>query len=90
MFLCQHFPLKDLWEAHQISNEVLFLVKYVPNFECNLKVIGTMKNVSACCCEIYQQKKGLETIDLEFKEPERSFRRPSLQGSINDKTISWI
>lgn len=71
MSLCQNFPLKDLWEAHQISNEVgFFLVKHVPNFECNLEVIGTMKNVSVCCGEIYQQKKGLEIIDLKFKKPE--------------------
>lgn len=68
----------------------IFLVEHVPNFECNLEVIGTMKNVSACCCEIYQQKKGLEITDLEFKKPEWSLKRTSLQGSINDKTISWV
>lgn len=38
------------------------------NFECNLKVTGTMKNVSACCCGIFQDKKRSEITGLEFKK----------------------
>lgn len=45
-----------------------FFEKDVLNFECNLKVIGTMNNVSTCCYDIYQEKERSEIIAFEYKE----------------------